>query len=83
MADHDVLNGDQGEEEHESDNVIAANHKLSEGFNDAPGRGHAFIAVQQNAAAGSQVERKTKEGEQKQQAGEDGKLRRAQNLKGR
>ena len=56
VADHDVLDSDQRQKKHEADHIVAAHHELSEGFNDAPGRRCAFIAMQQDAAAGSQVQ---------------------------
>ena len=80
VADHDVLNRNQGEEKHESDNIVAANDELSEGLDDAPGRGGAFVAVQQDPAAGGEVERKPEEREQQKQAGKNGELRGAQDL---
>jgi hypothetical protein len=83
VADHDVLDGDEGDEENESDDVVAADDELSEGFDDASGGPGAFVAVQQNAAAGREVQRQAEQGEQKQQAGENGKLRRAQDLQRR
>ncbi len=81
-ADHDVLDGDEGDEQNESDDVVAAHHELSESLDDASGGAGAFVAVEKNAAAGGEVERQAEEGEQKQQAGKNGKLRRAQDLQG-
>ena len=80
VADDDVLNGDQGDEENEADDVVAADDELPEGFDDASGGAGAFVAVEQNAAAGGEVQRQAEQREQKQQAGENGKLRRAQDL---
>ena len=57
MADDDVLDRDQGEEQYESDDIIAADHELPEGLNHTSGRTRSFIAVQQNSAAGGKVER--------------------------
>ena len=82
VADDDVLDGDEGDEENESDNVVAAHDKLSKCLDHTSGGPDAFVAVEKNAAAGGQIERQAKQGEQKQQAGKDGKLRRAQDLKG-
>ena len=82
VTDDDVLDGDKGDEENESDNVVAANDELPESLDDASGGPGAFVAVEKNAAAGGQVERQAEQGEQEEQAGEDGKLRRAQDLKG-
>jgi len=52
VADHDVLDGDEGNEENEPDDVVAADDELPEGFDDASGGPGAFVAVQQDAAAG-------------------------------
>src|SRR5713101_5979863 len=82
VADDDILDGDEGDEENESDNVVAAHNELSEGLDDASGGPGAFVAMEKNAAAGGEVEREAKQGKQEQQAGENGKLRRAQDLKG-
>src|SRR5208337_3088581 len=67
MRDHDVLDGDEGDEENESDNVVAADYELSKGFDDAAGGSGAFVAVKQNTAAGGKVQRQTEQGKQKQQ----------------
>ncbi len=56
VTDDDVLNGDEGDEENESDHVVAAHDELAEGLDDASGGPGAFVAVEKNAAAGSQVE---------------------------
>src|SRR5208282_536475 len=82
VRDDDVLDGNEGDEKNESDNVVAAHHKLTESLDDASGGAGAFVAVEKNAAAGGEVERQAEQGEQKQQAGENGKLRRAHDLKG-
>src|SRR6266849_661597 len=82
VADDDILDGDEGDEENKSDNVVAAHNELSEGLDDASGGPGAFVAMEKNAAAGGEVEREAKQGKQEQQAGENGKLRRAQDLKG-
>ena len=80
VADHQKLNGDQGDEQHEADHVVAAHHKLPEGGDHVAGGGGAFIAVQQNAARAGQVQRQPEESEQQQQAGKDGELHRAQDV---
>ncbi len=83
VADDQELNGDERDEEHEADHVVAADDKLSEGRNDVAGGGGSFIAVEQNAAGAGKIERQAKEREQQQQAGEDGELHRAKDVDGR
>jgi len=55
---------------------------LPESLDDATGGAGAFVAVEKNAPAGGEVERQPEQGKQKQQAGKNGKLRRAHDLKG-
>jgi hypothetical protein len=50
VRDHDVLDGNEGDEENESDNVVAADNELAESLNDATGGACSFIAVKQNLA---------------------------------
>ena len=57
VADHDVLDGDQGHEQHEADYIISADHELAEGLDHPAGGLRAFVAMQQDAAAGGQIER--------------------------
>ncbi len=80
VADHQKLNGDEGDEQHEADHVVAADDELSEGGDDAARGGDAFIAVQQDAARTGEVERQTEEREQQQQAGKDRELHRTENV---
>ena len=56
VADHDILDRNQGEEQHEADYVIPADNELAECLNDASCRRSAFAAVQQNSPAARQVE---------------------------
>jgi len=63
MGHHDVLDGDQGDEDYESHHVVAAHHERAEGFDDVAGGGNAFIAMQQNAPAGSQIQRQPEQRE--------------------
>ena len=57
MADDDILNSDQCQEDHESHNVIAAYDELPEGLDYVPRGAGAFIPVQKNAAAAGNVQR--------------------------
>ena len=69
MTDHHVLNGDQGQEEHEADDVVSANDELAECLNHPSRGGRALTAVQQNAAAAGEIERQAQEGQQKSKLG--------------
>jgi hypothetical protein len=80
VGDNEVLNGNQGDEEHESDDVIAAHHELAKGLDHVSGGGHAFVAMQQDAPAGGQIQREPEQGQQQDQAGKDRELRGPQNL---
>ena len=50
VTDNQKLNGNQRDEQHETDHVVAADDELSEGGDDVAGSGSAFIAVEQDAA---------------------------------
>ena len=80
MADHHVLNGDQGQEQYEAHDVVAADHKLPEGFDHMPGGARAFVAVQQNASAAGQVQGQPEQRQQQQEAGKNGELDGPENL---
>ncbi len=62
VADDEILDGHQGEEDDEADDVIAADDELAEGLDDLAGCCRAFIAVQQNAARAGDVERQAHQG---------------------
>ena len=47
VADHDVLNRDQGKKQDEADNVVAADDKLAKGLNHASRGGSAFRSMQE------------------------------------
>jgi hypothetical protein len=53
---HQILNRDQGYEQHEAYDIISADDELAKGFDDVPSRTRAFVAMQKNAAAGGQVQ---------------------------
>jgi hypothetical protein len=82
VRDDQELNGDQGQKEHEAHHVVAAHHKLPEGLDHLAGRRRALGAMQQDAAAGGDVQRQAKEGQQQQQRGKDAQLDGAANLHG-
>ena len=63
MGNDQELNGDQGQEEDEANDVIAANHELTKGFDHLARSRGALIAMQQNAPRAGQVERQAKQGE--------------------
>ena len=56
MCDDEELDRDQREEEHEAYDVVAADDKLPEGLDDGTGGLRAFVSMQQDAAAGGDVE---------------------------
>ena len=80
VVDHQVLNGDQREEHHETDDVVASHHELAEGFDHVAGRSRAFIAVEQNAPRAGQIERQPEQRKQQEQSGKNGKLHGTKNL---
>ena len=58
LGDDDEIDQGQNQEDHQADDIIAADDKIAEGFNDMPG-----IAVEQDQAGGSDVERKAVQGD--------------------
>ena len=80
VRDDQKLNGDQGQKQHEADHIVAAHDELAEGLDHLAGRRGALRAVQQNAAAGGDIQRQAEEGEQQQQGGKDAQLDGAANL---
>ncbi len=80
VADDHVLNGDQGQKQHEADDVIAADHELPESFDDPAGCGGSLAAMQQNAAATREIERQPQQRQQQQETGKDRELHRTQDL---
>jgi hypothetical protein len=48
VIDDHVLDGDQDQEDHRADDVVASHHEVAEGFDDVPGGGGAGIAVEQD-----------------------------------
>ena len=63
----------------ESDNVVAADNKLTEGLNHLAGSGGAFAAVQQDAPGCGQIKRQSHQRQQENQAGKHRELDRPQN----
>jgi hypothetical protein len=80
MADDQKLNGDQGQEEDEADDVIPAHHELSKSLDHLAGSRSALIAMQQNAPRARQVERQAKQRKKQYQTGKNRELYRPQNL---
>ena len=66
MTHHQKLDCDQRQKEHESDYVVATNDELSEGLNHTASCRYAFTAMQQDAAAGCDVQREAKQCEEQQ-----------------
>ncbi len=83
VRNHQELNGDQGQEKHEADHVVAAHHKLPEGLDHLAGSRGALRTVQQDAAAGSNVQGQPEESQQQQQGGKDAEFDCPANLHGR
>ena len=82
VRDHQELNRDQSQKQHEADHIVAAHHELPEGLDHLARRGRSLLAVQQNAPAGGDVEREAEEREQQEQRGKDRELDGAANLHG-
>src|ERR1035438_1824679 len=80
VRNHQELNCDQRQEEHKADNIVAAYHELAEGFDYLSGGSRALGAMQQDAAAGSDVQRQPEERQKQEQGGKDGKLNSPANL---
>ncbi len=80
MRNHQELDRDEGQEEHEADHVIAAHHELPEGLDHLAGGGGAFRAVEEDAPAGGDVQRQAEQGQQQEQGGKDAQLHRPANL---
>src|SRR5262245_19206854 len=57
VADYQILNRDQGQEQYEADYVVATDYELTEGFDDVSRCGCAFTAVQQNPATTGKIQR--------------------------
>ncbi len=80
VRDHQKLDGDQRQKEHETHHIIPAHHELSEGLNHSSCGRCSFRSMQENAAARSDVERQTKQRQQQQEGRKDAQLDRAANL---
>ena len=66
LGDDDEVYDHQNQEENGTDNVIAADHELSEGLDDCTGRLGPFAAMQQYKAGGCNVECQAEEGRYQQ-----------------
>ena len=66
MIDHHVLNGDQHQENHHADDVVAADHEISESFDHLARGARAGIAVQQDEARRRDVQRQPEQRQQQQ-----------------
>jgi len=69
MTDDQELNGDQRQKNYEANDVVAADHELTKGFDYFSCSLCAFIPVQQDASRAGQVERQAQQGEQQDQTG--------------
>lgn len=82
VVDDQVLDSDEGEENHEANDVVSTNDELAEGLDDVAGGGSAFIAVEKNTAAAGDIERDAEERQKKQQRRENRELNRPKNVQG-
>ena len=74
MVDDHVLNGDQDQEDHRADDVVAAHHEVAEGLDHVAGGAGAGVAVQQDQARGGDVQRQPEQRQQQQGGGKDAEL---------
>ena len=80
MVDDEILDGDQGKEDDEANDVVASDNELAESLNDTAGRGGSLIAVEKDTAAARNVERNAEESEKEEQRGKNGELNRLENI---
>ena len=73
MADDEKLNCDQRQEEHESDNIVAADNKLFERLNHLAGRRRALASMEKDATARRDIQATAKERQQQEQRGKHGR----------
>ena len=66
MVDNDILDGDQNQEDHNADDVVAADHKGAKSLDHFAGGTRSGIAIQQNQARRRDVERQPEQGHQQQ-----------------
>ncbi len=74
--DHEVDDG-QDREDHDTHGVIAADHELAEGLDDLAGGGVTVLAVDQDHAAGGDVQRQPQHRGHQQHDRENGEFQRA------
>ncbi len=80
VRNHQKLNRNQGQEQHEAHHVVAAHHELAEGFDHLSRRGRSLLSVQQNAPGRSDVQREPEESQQQKQRRKHRKLDSAPDL---
>ncbi len=56
MVDDHVLDGDQHQEDHGADDVVAAHHEIAEGLDHVARGGGAGVAVEQDQPRGGDVQ---------------------------
>jgi hypothetical protein len=69
VVDHDILNGDQHQEDDRADDVIAADYEAAKGTDHFPGGRCTGIAVEQDQPRRRDVQRQAKERQQEQGSG--------------
>ena len=57
VVDHDVLDNDQNQENHDADGVITTDDELAKRADDIAGSGHPSTTVEQNEPCGSDIQR--------------------------
>ena len=82
MTHDQVLDGDERDKDDESDDVVPADHELTECLNHLAGSLRAFASVQQDAPGTGQIQRQAHQRQQEDETGKHGELYRAQHLNG-
>ena len=74
LGNDDKVDDDQNRKDHDPDRKVAAHHKRAKRLNNLPRRTRPFISVEKDDAGRGNVQRQTKEGQEKQDGGEHGKI---------
>ena len=74
LGDHDKVDDDQNQEHHKTNNIVAANQKITEGLDYLARRIRPGVPLHQDDAGGSHVKRQTQQCCQQQHRGEHRKI---------
>ncbi len=74
LGDDHEIDQHQDDEDDDADHVVAADHELAEGLDDAAGRPHPLVALEQDQAGRGDVEGEAKQGRRQQQGGKNGEI---------